>query len=109
MMGSKSLHDGFLSKISYINKVTGNGRRCSHCGADQMRAPALALAAFEVAGRGRCTALARLKAVSIQGQAHGTPRLAPFEAGSQADFGRTFLPGLLLDQPAPRRDPRRLD
>src|SRR5690606_5548684 len=49
MMGGKGLHDGFLSIIPYINKMTGNCGGRSHGRADQMRAPALPLATLEIA------------------------------------------------------------
>src|SRR5690606_18876473 len=70
MMGRKCLHDGFLSKISYVNKMTRDRSRRRHGGADQMRTPALPLPAFEVAIRRGCAAFSRFEAIGIHGQAH---------------------------------------
>ena len=50
-------------------------------GAHQVGAAAGALAALEVAVRGRGATLARRQPVGVHGQAHGAARLAPFEAG----------------------------
>src|SRR4051794_3472048 len=56
-----------------------------HLGTDQVRAAAAALAAFEVAVRGRGAPLARLEDVGVHAQAHRATRLAPLEAGLLED------------------------
>ena len=44
--------------LSYVYEVAGDGGGGGHAGGDQMGSAPLALAAFEVAVGGRCTALA---------------------------------------------------
>ena len=55
------------------------------CGRDEVRAPAAALAALEVAVRGRGAALAGLEDVGVHPQAHRAARGAPVEAGGAED------------------------
>ena len=77
-------------------KCPSIGRRGGHLRADQVGAPTLALAALEVAVRGRGAALALGERVGVHPQAHRAARLAPFEAGAAEDivqalgFGRGF-------------------
>ncbi|CEI77608.1 Flp pilus assembly protein TadG [Pseudomonas aeruginosa] len=52
---------------------------------------------------------AALQPVRVHRQAHGTARLAPFEAGLDEDPVQAFLLGLLLDQPGTRHHQRLLD
>src|SRR3954469_15914967 len=60
-----------------VDEMTGDRSGRRHGGADQVRAPAVTLAALEVAvGRGRA-ALARLEPVVVHGEAHRAARLAP--------------------------------
>jgi hypothetical protein len=75
-----------------------HGRRGRHGWADQMGASARTLTTFEVAVAGGGTALARLQAVSVHGQAHGATRLAPLKACGLEDFVQPFTFGLRLDQ-----------
>ena len=72
------------------------GRR-RHLRADQMRAPALALAALEVAVRGRRAALARAQDVRVHPQAHRAAGAAPVEAGGAEDLVEPLGLGLRLD------------
>src|SRR5712664_1620349 len=64
-----------------VDEVSRDGGRGRHRRADEVRAPAFALPAFEVAVRGRGTALAAPEAVGVHAKAHRAARLAPFEAG----------------------------
>ena len=59
-----------------------DGRRGGHLRADQVGAAAGALAALEVAVRGRGAALALAEDVRVHSQAHRAARLAPLEAGA---------------------------
>ena len=49
----------FEIPVADVDKTAGNGCRCGHRRRDQMRSSASALASFEIAIAGRCTALAR--------------------------------------------------
>src|SRR5690606_599167 len=68
-------------EIADIGEVAGDGRRRCHGRADQVRTPAGALAAFEVAVGGRGAALALAEAILVHAQAHRAARVAPFETG----------------------------
>src|SRR5688500_12260997 len=83
----------------------GRGHRRAH----QVRAPARALAALEVAVRGGGAALALLEAVGVHAEAHRAARLAPFEAGVAEDAVEPFALGLLLDQPGTGNHQGKLD
>src|SRR5215471_6560565 len=61
-----------------------------------MRAALVALAALEIAVRGRGAALARRELVRVHGEAHRAARLAPLEAGLDEDLVESFGLGLLL-------------
>src|SRR5436853_467462 len=61
--------------------MPGHRRRGGHRGAHQMRSAALALAALEVAVRGRGAALAGLELVGVHGEAH---RAMPWRRCSSA-------------------------
>jgi hypothetical protein len=52
--------DSFLGKLTNVHKVTMNGSRSGHGGADQVGASASALTAFEVAIAGASATLAGL-------------------------------------------------
>src|SRR4051795_13624709 len=62
-----------------------------------MRAPAAALAALEVAVRGRGAALARGEDVRVHAQAHRAAGRAPVEAGVPEDRVQALLLGLRAD------------
>ena len=65
-----------------------------------------ALAAFEVAVRGRGAALARLQLVGVHRQAHAAARLAPLEAGGFEDLVQPLGLGLLFHLHRARHDHR---
>jgi aromatic-L-amino-acid decarboxylase len=84
-----------------------SGRRSPrrrHGGRHEMRAALEALAALEVAVRGRGAALARLQLVGVHGKAHRAARLAPVEAGGLEDLVEAFGLGLLLHEAGARHD-----
>jgi hypothetical protein len=68
-----------------------------------------ALAALEIAVRGRGAALARLELVGIHRQAHRAARLAPLEAGLAEDLVQPLGLGLRLDQARAGHHQRLLD
>src|SRR5690242_10339035 len=67
-----------------------------------MRAPAGALAALEVAVRGRRAALAGLEDVRVHPEAHGAAGEAPLEAGALEDLAQPFLLRRALHARRPR-------
>ena len=67
------------------------------CGRDEVGAPAAALAALEVAVRGRGAALARLEDVGVHAQAHRAAGDAPVEAGGPEDLVEALRLGLRAD------------
>ena len=67
-----------------------HSRSGRHGRGNQVCSTAGALAPFEVAVAGGGTALARLQAVSVHGQAHRAAGLAPLEAGGLEDFVQTL-------------------
>src|SRR5579864_6664062 len=66
-----------LLQLPHIGEVAGDRCRRGHRRADEMRAPAPALAPLEIAVRGRSAALARQQLVGIHGKAHGASGLPP--------------------------------
>src|SRR3990167_5869535 len=69
---------GFMSfPCSDVNEMAGDGGCRGHVRAHQVRAPALALAAFEVAIRGGGAALADFKLIRIHPQTHAAAGLPP--------------------------------
>src|SRR4029079_16221724 len=64
-----------------------------------------ALAADEVAVRGRGDALAERAGVAVDADAHRAARLAPVEAGLAGDLVAPLCFGLLLDQARACHDP----
>src|SRR3981189_2093494 len=83
-----------------VDELAGDRGGGGHRGRHQMGAALVALAALEIAVRGRGAALARLELVRVHGEAHGATGLAPFEAGGDEDLVETFRFGLLLHAPA---------
>ena len=77
------------------------------CGRDEVRAPAAALAALEVAVGGRGAALARLQDVRVHAQAHRAAGLAPVEAGGAEDLVEALRLGLRLHLLRSRARPSR--
>src|SRR5262249_45390679 len=68
------------SHAPYVHEVPLKGGRCSHRWTQEVSAAACALAAFEVAVRGRCAALARFQPVVVHREAHRAAGLTPFES-----------------------------
>ena len=68
-------------EVPHVDEVPGHRGGGGHGGADQVGAPALALAPLEVAVGGGGATLPRLQAVGVHGQAHGAAGLAPLETG----------------------------
>src|SRR3954468_6846654 len=93
-----------LYPVSDVHKVAGTRRRCRHCGRDQVRASAAALAAFEVAIRRRGTPLAGRELVRVHRQTHAAARLAPFETGILEDAVEALFFGLPLYESAARNN-----
>src|ERR1700704_6007505 len=92
---------------AHVGEMAGDGRRDSHRRAEQVGAHAAALAADEVAVRGRGDALAGEAGIAVHADAHRAARLAPFEAGLAEDLVESLRLGLLLDQAGARDHPRR--
>src|SRR5213594_2895387 len=93
-----SLFGRDLAEIADVGEMAADRGRRGHGRAHQMGAPAAALAAFEIAVRGRGTTLAGLELVGVHRQAHGTAGLAPFETSLEEDPVEAFLLGLVLHQ-----------
>src|SRR5262245_31718235 len=93
-----SIISSLRHEFADIGEMAVDGSRGGHRRTDEVRAPAITLAAFEVAVRGRGAALAGLQAVVVHGETHRAARLAPFEAGLAEDAVEPFLLGLPLDQ-----------
>src|SRR6185312_9724117 len=74
-----------LAPISDVDEVALDRGGSRHLRADQVGAPALALATLEIAVRGRGAALPFAQGVGVHAQAHRAARLAPFEAGAAED------------------------
>src|SRR5215470_9761265 len=83
---------------AYVGQAAHHRRRRRHGGANQVSAAPAALAALEVAVRGRGAALAGLELVGIHGEAHGAAGLAPLEARLEEDAIETLLLRLMLHQ-----------
>src|SRR3954451_22271448 len=69
-----------------VDEVALDRRGGGHLRGHEVGAPAAALAALEVAVRGRGAALARLQDVRVHAQAHRAARGAPVEAGVAEDL-----------------------
>jgi hypothetical protein len=84
---------------SDVSKTTGYGSRRSHGRANQMGARTLALAPTKVSVAGGRRALPWGQRVTVDANAHGTTRQAPFEAGCKKNLIETFGFRLCFDQP----------
>ena len=71
-----------------------------------MRATAGTLSTFEIAIRGRRTALARLEPVVVHPETHRAARLPPLEAGIDEDLSQPFAFGLRFHEPRAGHDQR---
>src|SRR6266705_7027036 len=87
-----------LLPLPNINEMPGDRGCRRHRGRHQVRAALVALAAFEVAVRGRGAALARRELVGIHRETHGAAGLAPLEAGLQKNLVEPLGLRLLLHQ-----------
>src|SRR5581483_6916084 len=68
--------DDSLRERAHVDEVAGDGGGGGHLRRDQVRAPAVALPALEVAVRGGGAALAGLELVGVHAEAHGAAGLA---------------------------------
>src|SRR6059058_1648366 len=73
-------HSSLILPRAHVREVSRHGGGGGHGGADEVRAPALALSALEVAVARRGAALARTQDVGVHPQAHRAAGLAPLEA-----------------------------
>src|SRR5215203_5613525 len=87
-----------------IHKPPGDRRRRRHRRRDEVGAALEALAALEVAVRGRGAALLRGEAVGVHGEAHRAAGLAPVEARGDEDAVEPLGLGLHLDEARARYD-----
>src|SRR5882762_8845367 len=96
------------SPLSNVDEVPGYRGRRSHLRAHEMGPAAGALAALEIAVRGRSATLARLEPVRVHAQAHGAARFAPLEACVLEDPVQAFVLRLRFHQARARHDHREL-
>src|ERR1700685_1279146 len=87
-----------LLPLPHVDEMPGDRRGGGHGRRDQMGAALVALAAFEVAVRGRGATLAGIELVGLHGEAHRAAGLAPLKAGFDEDLVEAFGFGLLFDQ-----------
>src|SRR4029077_10988219 len=92
--------------LAYVDEMAGDGCCCCHHGRHEMGAALVALAALEIAVRGRGAAFAGAELVGIHRQAHRAPRLAPVEARGREDLVEPLGLGLLLHQARAPHDHR---
>src|SRR5439155_658410 len=92
-----------------VDEVSGDRGRRGHLGAHEVSPAAAALAALEIAVRGRSAALARLEPVCVHTQAHGAAGFAPLEAGVLENSVKAFVLRLRFHQARSRHDHRELD
>src|SRR5215208_4112043 len=93
-----------LVPVADVDEAARDRRGGGHLGADEVRAAARALAALEVAVRGRRAALAGLQLVRVHGQAHRAALAAPVEARGGEDLVQALGLGLRLDLHRARDD-----
>src|SRR5436305_10137490 len=79
-----------------VDEVPLDGRRGGHLGRDEVRAPAAALTALEVAVRGGGAALAGREDVRVHPEAHRAAGRTPVEAGAAEDLVEALGLGLRL-------------
>src|SRR5690242_4731685 len=92
-------HDAASIPLSDVDEMSGNRGSCSHRRRNEMRAALIALAALEIAVRGRGAALAGRELVGIHRKTHRAARLAPFKTGLDEDLVETFRLGLGFHKP----------
>src|SRR5207247_9375429 len=71
-----------------IDEMSGDRGRRGHLGAHEVGPAAVALAALEIAVRGRRAAFARLEPVCVHAQAHGAARSEERRVGKECRCGR---------------------
>src|SRR4029453_3895383 len=104
--GAISVLDARLAPLPHVHEMAGDRGGCRHRRRDEVGATLVALAALEIAVRGRGTALAGSELVGVHREAHGAAGLAPLEAGFEEDLVEPFRLGLLLHQAGARHDHR---
>src|SRR5882762_5745533 len=97
------------SPLANVDEVSGDRRRRSHLGAHEVGPAAGALAAFEIAVRGRSATLARLEPVRVHGQTHRATGFAPLEAGILENPVEAFVLRLRFHQARSGHDHREPD
>src|SRR5215212_7661977 len=80
-----------------VDEAPLDGGRSGHLRGDQVRTPTAALAALEVAVRGRGAALPRREDVGVHAEAHRAAGAAPVEARGPEDLVEPLPLGLDLD------------
>src|ERR1700727_3080649 len=95
-----------LSPVADVDEAPRDRGGGGHGGRHEMGAASIALAALEIAVRGRGATLARLELVGVHGEAHRAAGLAPLEASGEEDLVETLSLGLRLDQARSRHDHR---
>src|SRR3989442_14547136 len=95
----RSLFHFSSAPLPHVDEMAGDRGRRGHRRADEMRAAARALAAFEIAVGGRGATLARIEPIGIHAQAHRAAGLAPLEADVAKDAVQPLALGLGLHQP----------
>src|SRR5207237_10065261 len=83
-------HSSFVSPIAHVREVACDRGGGGHRGADEVRAPALALSALEVSVARRGAALAGRERVRVHPQTHRAARLAPLETCLAEDCIKSF-------------------
>src|SRR5262249_46833820 len=92
--------------LAYVDEMPRDRGRGGHRRRHQVGATLVALAALEIAVRGRGAALARCELVAMHGEPHGRGGLAPLEPRFDEDLVEPFRLGLLLHQAGARHDHR---
>src|SRR3984885_8710328 len=85
-----------LPPVPHVDEPASDRGCCGHRGRYEMGAAFVALAALEIAVRGRGAALAGAKLVGVHRQAHRAAWLAPLEAGGEENPVQAFGLGLGL-------------
>src|SRR5882757_6039044 len=104
--GGSILKGRGLPPLPDIDKVPRDCRCRRHGRRYQMGAALKALAALEIAVRGRGAALFGVELVGIHRQTHRAARLAPVESGFDEDLVEAFGFRLFLHEPRARHDHR---
>src|ERR1700739_139471 len=87
-----------LPPVPHVDETTRDRRRRRHRRRNEVGAAPVALAALEIAVRGRGATLARRELVGIHGETHRTAGLTPLEAGGEENLVETLGLGLRFHQ-----------